>query len=164
MFDDAELLFEVYGTGDFESPMATGVSLYLYRVEIGGAQGRLPVEPGRRKPLPLELSFLLTAWADSPSRQFEILAWAMRKIQDDPILSSAQLNAAVPGVFRPEESIELVPTHLTNDELFNLWEAVPGDFRLSVPYTARVLRIDSEVEVIEGRPVLVRELVFGEVT
>ena len=85
----------------------------------------------------------------------------MRTIDDNPILSSGFLNAFIPGVFRPEETVELAPAELTNDEVFQLWQVLPSSLQLSVPYVARVVRVESDVTVPQGPLVRVRELEFG---
>lgn len=161
LFDGADLQFQVYGTPSFLAPMDVGVSLFLYRADVSGTQRTLPHEPRRRRPLPLELSFVLTPWAEDSSLQLEILAWAMRTIEDTPILSAGFLNAAAPGVFHPEETLEIVPGHLSNEEAFRFWDVLPGDFRVSAPYVMRVVRVESEIEEDEAEPVLVRQLDYG---
>ena len=88
----------------------------------------------------------------------------MRAIEDNPILSSGFLNAAVPGVFRPEETVELVAAQLSNDEVFQLWQAMPIELQLSMPYQARVIRIDSDIVEPVGAPVQVRELRYADAT
>jgi hypothetical protein len=40
-----------------------------------------------------------------------------------------------------------------------IWEVARHHFQVSVPYTARMVRIDSEVELTEAGPVQIR--VFG---
>ena len=50
----------------------------------------------------------------------------MRAIADNPILSAASSNAAIADVFRPEETVELIPAELTNDEIFQLWQVLPS--------------------------------------
>jgi len=45
--------------------------------------------------------------------------------------------------------------------LFRIWDVLPTDFQVSVPYVARVVRIDSELLEAEGEMVLTRELDFG---
>lgn len=153
--------FAVYHGKDFESPMDTGISVFIYQVGVDRVQRTLPpAEPDRRRPLPVAIAFLLTAWAQDASTEHILLGWAMRAIDDNPILSSGFLNAAVAGVFRAEETVELVAAELTNDEIFQLWQALPTSLQLSVPYVARVLRLESTITLPVGGPVLLRELQF----
>jgi hypothetical protein len=161
--------FQVFQTSDFESrPITVGVSLFVYRVMISGLQRTAPPRPrddglANRRQLGVEVYFLLTPWAASAAMELEILGWMMRTLEDYPILGAGQLNAAVDGVFRPDEYAELVAWQLSNEEVFRIWDVVPGDYRLSAPYMARTIRIESEVATAEGVPVLNRELEYGVV-
>jgi len=154
----------VYQGKDFSEPMDTGISVFVYQVAVDKVQRTLPpAESQHRRPLPLMVSLLLTAWAQDVSAEHDLLGWAMRAIADNPILSSGFLNAAVSGVFRPEETVELVPAELTNDEVFQLWQVLPNSLQLSACYLARVVRIESELTEPLGSPVLSRELRMAEV-
>ncbi len=167
LFDGANLQFQVYRTKNFAAPMDVGVSLFLYRVLVNNTQRTPPARPGPagklfRTQLPLDLYFLLTPWAKEASLEQEILGWMMRTIEDYPTLSSGLLNSLLPNVFAAEETVEVVPGQLSNEELFRIWDVLPNDFQVSVPYVARIVRIDSELERREGGPVLIRELDFGK--
>ena len=164
LLNGSALQFEVYQGKDFSKPMDLGVSVFVYQVGVNKVQRTLPpADPQHRRPLPLDIWLLLTAWAQDASMEHAILGWAMRAIDDNPILSSGFLNAFIPGVFRPEETVELVPAELTNDEVFQLWQVLPSSLQLSAPYVARVVRVESELTVPQGPPVRTRELEFGTV-
>ena len=156
--------FAVYHGSSFKDGMETGVSVFVFQVTVDKVQRTLPpADSQHRRPLPLVLSLLLTAWARDASAEHDLLGWAMRAIADNPILSSGFLNSAVSGVFRPEETVELVPAELTNDEVFQLWQALPGDtLRLSACYVARIVRLESEIAEPGGGLVRVRELQLAE--
>jgi Pvc16 N-terminal domain len=156
--------FEVYQGRDFSSPMDAGISVFVYQVTVDKVQRTLPpAQDNHRRPLTLVVSLLLTAWAQDVSAEHDLLGWAMRAIADNSILSSGFLSAAVSGVFRPEETVELVPTELTNDEVFQLWQVLPSSLQLSACYLARVVRIESELTDPVGGPVRTRELRMAEV-
>jgi hypothetical protein len=158
--------FDVYQGKDFGVPMVTGISVFVYQVTVDKVQRTLPpAEPNRRRPLPVVISLLLTAWASDVSTEHDLLGWAMRAIDDSPVLSSAFLNAAVPAVFGTGETVELVPGELSNDETFQLWQVLPNSLQLSVSYRARVVRIESDIVDPSAGPVQVRELqVTGSLT
>jgi hypothetical protein len=154
--------FEVYHGQDFSAPMTTGVSVFVYQVNLDPVQRTLPPSlPHHKRPLQLHVSMLLTAWAKDASTEHELLGWVMRAIADNPILSSGFLNAAAAAVFGPDETVDLTPLELTNDEVFQLWQVLPSSLQLSVPYLARVIRIESELVEPVGAPVLERDLDFG---
>jgi hypothetical protein len=50
---------------------------------------------------------------------------------------------------------------LTPEEMFRIWDVLPGKFQLSVAYLARVVRIDSARDFAGGEVVLERQLDFG---
>lgn len=166
LFENRDLLFQVYQTQDFATPMSTGVSLFLYRVTVNTIQ-RTPVpRPGpkgrqRRPQLPLDLHFLLTPWADHSSLAQAILGWMMRTIEDTAILPAGLLNAVTDGVFDDDETVEIVVGQMTNEEMFRIWDVLPRDYQISIPYTARIVRIDSNLDLNEAGPVLTKELDFG---
>jgi hypothetical protein len=159
------LQFDVYGTGDFKNHMAQGVSLFLYRVHLNGTQ-RSPMmkDPAgnmRRQLLPLDLHFFITVWAPRPSLQHAILGWTMRLLEDTPVLTSALLNGVRPDTFRGDETVEVVAGQLTNEELMRIWDDLDAEYQLSVPYVARVVRVESMLEESEGRAVGQRRFQYG---
>lgn len=151
--------FKVYQGKDFKNPMDAGISVFVYQVCVDRVQRTLPpADASHRRPLPVDIAFLLTAWAHDASAEHDLLGWALRAIADNPILSSGFLNAAIADVFRPEETVELIPAELTNDEVFQLWQVLPSSLQLSVPYVARVVRIESAIAEPQAGPVLTRQL------
>lgn len=161
------LQFEVYGTEDFKNHMASGVSLFLYRVYVNQNQ-RAPLVRAadgqtRRPSLPLDLHFFLTVWAAKASLQHAILGWAMRSLEDRPVLPASLLNGVRRNVFRDDETVEIVAGQLTNEELMRIWDDLPAEYHLSVPYIARVVRIESSLEVSPDSLVRQRQLEYGAV-
>lgn len=157
--------FEVYHGKDFSTPMAAGVSVFVYQVCVDTVQRTLPPAlPDHKRPLPVRMSLLLTAWAKDASSEHALLGWAMRAIADYPNLSAGFLNASTAGVFAVDESVDLTPAELSNDEIFQLWQVLPSSLQLSVPYVARVIRIESEVVEPVGAPVGERILDMGVLT
>ncbi len=158
-----DLSVAVYTAEDFRTPMAAGVSLFLYRVHVNATQ-RMPLArradggPGRAQ-LPLDLHLLLTVWGKDASLQHAILGWAMRTLEDNAVLPPALLAGVRPGEPpRTQAAVEVVPGELPNEELLRLWDGFAVPYRLSVPYIARVVRIDPLVEAPAGGPVVERRL------
>ena len=164
-----ELEFRVYLPRDFSRPMTAGVSLFLYRILLNGTH-RTP--PGRIGPdgrryqtqLPLDLHFFLTVWGSEASLQHAIAGWMMRLLEDTPILPDGLLNAVAPGVFEQNERVEIILDHLTNEDMFRIWETVGENiYQLSIPYVARNVRIESTQSLPEGPPVQERTFDYGKI-
>ena len=167
-FDGHQLQFRVYLAKDFAHPMDAGVSVFLYRVYPNGSQRRVGARltsEGRRlrAPISLDLHFLLTAWAQDASLQHSIAGWMMRALEDTPNLPSGLLNHRFGGSFHPDESVEIGITELSTEELFRIWEVIVNNaYQISVPYVARVVRIESLRPVpADGLPIQERKFVVG---
>jgi hypothetical protein len=147
-FNGATLDFQVYVADNFLQPMDQGVSVLLYRVYHNGSHrtppGRIVDGQRQRTKLPVDMHFLLTAWARTASRQHEIAGWMMRVMEDNPILPAALLNAYQPDVFHEDEGVEVGLAELTTEDLFHIWEVmIQHVYQLSVPYMARRIEIES---------------------
>jgi hypothetical protein len=160
--------FQLYQPSNFQEPMKEGISLFLYRVTVNLAQRNQPYRPPpgmerARKPLPLDLYYLMTAWAQTPEQQQLLLGWAMRKLEDIPVLPSGFLNhyGAVPNVFRPTETVEFIYDTLSLQDLVNIWDVFKPHQQLSVTYVARMVAIESEMGVPDAGPVQTRVFEFG---
>ena len=159
--------FDLYQLKDFNNGMDEGVSLFLYRVAVNGARRNMPptLSPeGKRlrPPLPLDLYYLLTAWAKTAAKQQRLLGWAVRALQDVAVLPASFLNdyAPEPEVFRPNESVEVIFDQLTLQDMNNLWGAAKVTPPLSVAYCVRMIAVESEVEVAEGGNAAVQTRAF----
>lgn len=145
-----------------DRPFDFGVTVYVYRVAVNGTQRTVPPTiPGRRRPLPVEVDFVVTAWGLSAQRELELLGWCMRVLDDAPQLPAALLNRAVPDQFAARELVDVVPNPLPLDEYYRLWDVLPWDYQLSAAYTARIVRLESSRTMTEGPPVLERDLEFA---
>lgn len=163
-FNNASLDFQVYVANDFLTPMDEGVSLLLYRIYHDGTN-RNP--PGRMQPdgtrgrnkLPLELHFMLTAWAKQASLQHEIAGWMMRTLEDNSVLYPGLLNTYKPEVFFPDETVELSLAQLSVEDMFNIWDVIIHHvYQLSVPYVARVVELESTLTETIGAEIQERFL------
>lgn len=161
--------FELYQTASFQSPMEEGISLFLYRIEINSGLRNAPIRTGldgisRRPPLPLDLYYLLTVWAKDVVKQQRILGWAMRTLEDAPVLTAGRLNhfGTETDVFHPNETVEIIYNSLSLQDLSNLWSAFKVSLPMSVAYIARVVGIDSTIAAEESAPVQTRQVDFAK--
>jgi hypothetical protein len=161
--------FAHYQAGDLASPMTEGVSLYLYRVTVS-ANRNLPPQLGPdgrryRPPIPLDLHFLVTAWAETAVRQQRLLGFAIRTLEDTPILPAGVLNqhSPEPNVFRPEETVELVFESVTVQDFGYIWDVAQTKEQPSATYVARMVEIESPVSVDDAGLVQTRALEYAQV-
>jgi hypothetical protein len=140
-----------------------GVSVYLYSVTFNLTRRNLPprtrINGERFKPsVPLDLHFLITAWARTAEQQWTLLACAIRALEDFPVLPAGFLNqnagsdatGAVPTVFREDESVELVGESLSLQDMVSIWEIAKANQQPSVSFVARSVLIDSTIEMPQG--------------
>lgn len=160
--------FRVYGPADFQSgEVTTGVTIFLHRV-LPNLSHRTPagrLQPnGRRQRtrLPVDVHLLLTVWGTTADTQNTLLGWMMRTLEDYPTLPASVLNISHPDTFAPDESVELVIDEMPAEEFLELWELLGEHlYRVSVPYVARAIYLDSRREQPAAEPVQVRRLDTG---
>jgi hypothetical protein len=165
----SDVTFAHYSASNLERPMAEGLSLWLYRITVNPARNLLPrTDPdGTRHapPIPLDLHYLVTAWAADPIKEHRLFGWAVRTLEDTPLMPAGVLNRhlAEPDVFAPHESVELVWQPLPFSEFLDLWEGVRNRMRPSASYLARIVEIESSAELSTYLEVQTRELAYGSV-
>lgn len=163
----ATIPVEIYQLPQLASPVSEGVGWTLFRVAINGNVRALPPRVGAdgrryRPSLPVDLHFLLTTWGRSAERQQELLGWAMRALEDTPILPASLLNQgqATP-VFRSEEGVDLIASSLMPAELSAIWEVAKAQTQVSMAYQARLIQLDSEMEILTPSLVQTRIVLGG---
>lgn len=144
---------ELYQADDLQKPVDTArpkVGIYLYRVLLSTVRrdrGPRVGPDGTIYPpsIPLDLHYLVTAWSSDPRTAHQMLGWAIRVIEDTPILPTALLNTYQAGVtvFEPDETVELVWAPLTLTDLYDIWQVSAQHQAPSASYVARSVRLDS---------------------
>lgn len=116
------------------------LSLLLYRVDFDksmraswSARG---AEDGRAY-LPLDLHYLFTAWADNAEHEHRVVGRTLQVLENVSVLSGPLLDPS--GNWEPDEGVQLVMEDLSTDDLMRTFEALAVDFKLSLPYIARVV-------------------------
>lgn len=161
----AGLAIELLQLPQLAQPPTEAVALVLYRVTLNGNIRSLPPRLGAdgrrfRPTLPVDLHYLLTAWARTADRQQDLLGWALRTIEDQPLLPASLLNQGQPSTpFRPEEAVDFIANPLSQAELVSVWEVAKPQMQISMTYVARAVSLDSDVEVSQGPRVTSRVVV-----
>ncbi len=143
--------------------LADGLYLCLWRVALNPRRSlpprRRPDGSRTKAPLPVDLHYLLVPAAGDAAMQQRLLGWALRELEDAPVLSSGELNLqlAEPPVFGADEAVELIADPLALADFLALWDKARATLPVGMAYTARGVLIDSEVVLGEGQPVRERE-------
>jgi hypothetical protein len=134
---------------DFESPGTPGnpiqppaLSIYLYRVDFNKAMRAGWSAVGSvdgRSHLPLDLHFMITAWAGNADWELRILGRAMQVLETYPSLSGPLLAGTAWGA---GDSVQVVMEEVSTEAVMRTFDSLPHDYKLSVPYVARVVRLD----------------------
>ena len=156
--------FRLLSSGELEetNDFNTTVTLYLYRVGIEEHTRNMPHnQRPQATPFPLSLClyYLLIIWTDNALAEHTITAWVMSQLHQHPILDQSTLSST--GGWDQDDQIHIVPIEMSNEDLMRLWDAMTPTYRLSLPYLARVVRIDPD-QVKEGRPVVATRYSYGE--
>lgn len=149
-----------------------GVTILLYRVDfnktmraawsaVGNADGR--------GYLALDLHYLLTPWADNAEHQHMIIGRVMQALERTPMLHGPTLyspSLPLPAyASEPQaattDTVQILLEEISTEALMRTFDSLPSDYRLSVPYVARVVRIDT-LETAVAPPVIDADIRFRE--
>jgi|SRR6185369_10960597 len=144
------------------------INLFLYQTMINAAWSNMDlpqqVKPGETgKPaLALNLYYLLTAYGkDNDSINpisHRLLGIAMRALHDHPVLSPAEIKAALVDndLFAQIEHVRITPQPVTVDDMSKLWTTFQAKYRISTAYQVSVVLIESQRPSSTPLPVLTR--------
>jgi len=163
MQDEYPCSFRVLASGELKAStdFGTTLSLYLYRVMVNEHVRSQPVVNGKSSTVPLavDLHFLLTIWSESAAAEQTLCAWAMSQLHQHPIMDVSSLTEE--GGWRNDDVVQIIPAELSNEDLMRIWDALAPDYRLSLSYIARVIRIDS-ADIPVGLPVVATRYQYEE--
>jgi hypothetical protein len=164
--------FDLYQADDLQKPIDSNrpkVSIYLHRVirsSVRRDRGpRVGPDGFRYRPsIPLDLHYLVTAWSADARTAHQLLGWAIRVLEDTPIMPVGLLNAYQQGltVFQPDETVELVWESLSITDLYDIWRVAQQHAAPSATYIARMVVLDSDVQLDEGELVHVRQFDYAK--
>ena len=136
------------------------VSVYCYRVTVDketrpgwSSVGSVDGIPR----IPLRMHLLVAAWAPNAAEELRWLGLAAQVLESNPILTGVQLlPVQVEGQpyspWQPGDAVQVVTDDLALESMSEAFQALTTEFRLTVPYIARVI-------CLEGPPQPTRERV-----
>lgn len=156
------------GTTDFDrvnsDPTAVirypAVSVYCYRVCVDretrpGWSSVASVDGIPR--MPLRMHFLIAAWDNVVESELEWLGLAVEVLESEPILTGPVLHPS--GRWEPGDAVHVVADDLALDSMSEAFQALTTQYRLSLPYLARVIRINGRQQpTVEGAATMAQVL------
>jgi hypothetical protein len=134
-----------------------GLSMWLYRVvrddtRLNDPPSQRPLPGGGVElvppPLPLRLHYLMTPLVDDgPETEQRILGRVLQLFHMRPELSGADLRGDLTG---SHARIQARLEALSLDETSRVWEALDGNFQLSVSYEVTLANIDNLVQPVRA--------------
>jgi len=122
---------------------ARALAVWLYRVDVNkvmrAAWAGVTTYDGQIH-LPLDLHFLLMAFADNAEWEQQILGKAMQTLEQVPTMSGPILYPTAD--WTTGEAIHVVTEDVPLDSLMRTFDSLAVDYRPCVPYLARVVRLD----------------------
>lgn len=157
----------LFGSEDFRRPRATAVvGLYLHRIEIDDATTKrwrapAPGDRGAATPeLPVELHFMLVSWAPNALHEALLHGWAFAELAEGTPLRQADLLPHDAG-WSAEETAHVHAAALSTEDLFRIWDALPGKYTLSSGWRVQGVRVALQ-PLPPAAPVQTRLFGFGE--
>lgn len=135
--------FVVYRSRDFADPMRDGLSVFVYQLSsVPELRNLQRVRTPPQGAVSVQVSFILTAWAESAFVEEALLGWGACTLAANPVLDTVLLNEAAPGVCAPEDTIQLRTAD--SDELVRqLWPVLPCSAQLSLPYVTSAVQLQA---------------------
>jgi hypothetical protein len=144
-------------TDDLDPPAPTitrpGLSVLLYRVDFNKTLRASWAAAGSAdgsSHLPLDLHYLLTAWGDNPEDEHRIIGRSMQILESLGGFSGPLLQPG--GDWSVTDSVQLYLEDMPTEDLMRTFDSLQCEFRLSIPYIARVVVISEPG--VQGGPVL----------
>lgn len=153
--DGATTTARLVRTEDLDPPAPSitrpGLSVLLHRVDftktMRPAWSAVAADSGGTH-LPLDLHYLLTAWGDNPEDEHRVIGRTLQVLEEAGGLSGPTLQPG--GGWEPTESVQLYLEDLPTEDLMRTFDSLECEFRLSLPYLARVLVVSSEGAGADG--------------
>lgn len=148
-----------------EANNATGISLWLYRVTrdadmLNDRPERISPTQIRRSSLPIHLYYLVTPMVSDVGDRQVLIGRVLQLFNDHAILRGADLQDSLAG---NTDEFRVTLETLTLEELTRVWFSLSEPYDLSVSYEVQVVKIDTDLEAVEGSSVLTRNAKFAQI-
>jgi Pvc16 N-terminal domain len=147
------------GTGDLDQINTPGavitfpaISIYTYRLTVDQETrpGWSSVANSDGIPrIPLRMHMLVSAWDEDVAFELRWLGLAARILETHSILTGPMLDPA--GDWGDGDTVQVIPDDLAVDSMSEAFQALTTQYRLCLPYLARVIVIDGRQQALGER-------------
>ncbi len=155
-------LFASGELAEMDKPPTSTIGLYLHRITMNEqVRNQRPAGSpvGTVPPVALDLHYLITIWTGNALAEHIAAAWLLRTLHARPILDRSLLSPE--AAWRADEVVHVIPAELPQETLSRIWETFRPKYRLSLPFVARVVIIDSEGPGPDSKPVVATRFAYG---
>jgi hypothetical protein len=136
-------------------PLKPNITVFLYRISVNP---QMRNDPPRLKPdgswaptpLPVELCFLITAWAKDTRDELRLVGRILQTLYQHRELGAADLAGTS---WEADDTVQLILESLPLEDHYRIWDANELPYRLSLTYQARVVGL-SPTESLFVTPVV----------
>jgi hypothetical protein len=133
------------------------IGIYLHRVSVDpfGRNRYLPSRVPNKPPQPelsVNLHLFLLAWTTNGESEAVLTTWALQQIGSALELGYSHLQA-YDEHWGVEEVVQVQPEDMSTEDLLRIWDSLPGNYVLSVPYIIKTVRLLPVPEIEAGKPV-----------
>jgi Pvc16 N-terminal domain len=135
------------------------INIFLYQTAVNAAwqkkQGSSQLQLGEPESLPLALNlyYLIAAYGrnDDDILSHQLLGKAMSILHEHPLLTPAEIKAALPGndLHEQVEQIRITPQPLSPEDLSRLWSIFQAPYEISVAYQVSVVLMTCQRKAIK---------------
>lgn len=119
------------------------LAIYLYRADFNrimrAAWANVAAREGDAR-LPLDLHYLFIAYGSNADQEYRILGRTLQAMENMPIFSGPLLDPITD--WQPHDAVQVTLEELTTEDVMRTFDSLPVDYKLSIPYVARITVID----------------------
>lgn len=155
----------ILGTAELKmQPVSAGgthkntIGIYLHRVSVDPfgrnryINSRIPNQPPQPE-LSVNLHIFLLAWTSNGESEAVLTTWALQQIGSAFELGFSHLNSYDP-YWTVDELVQIQPEEMSTEDLLRIWDSLPGNYVLSVPYIVKTIRMLPVPLVEPGKPIV----------
>lgn len=140
-----------------DTPKTNSIGIYLHRVSVDpfGRNRYLHGNTPNKSPqpeLPVNLHIFLLAWTSNGESEAVLTTWALQQIGSALELGFSHIKAYDPH-WDVDEVVQVQPEEMSTEDLLRIWDSLPGNYILSVPYIVKTIRMLPVPETVPGQPV-----------